>query len=230
MNKGLKRAIGLGIILLLCIIIIWQMGFHKHLTLTSLKTHRGYLENAVATNYPQSVLVYILVFSVIIALAIPGLPLLTLLGGFLFGFIPGGLYALFGAMVGTSISFLIIRYILANVIRGKYAQKLEKFNAKIHSQGIAWYLITMHLIGLIPYFVINTLAALAGVPFFTFLWTTFVGSIPIIFIYSFAGRQLYLIESLYDIFSPTIIILLLVLVIMALIPLFFRSSRSDVEV
>ena len=206
------------------------MGFHRHLTIHSLQENRGYLENAVVANYPKSVFIYLLIYAGIITFAIPGVPILTMLGGFLFGFIPGGLYALIGASIGTSLSFLIMRHIFSNMIRGKYAQKLERFNEKLKTQGVASYLLTMHLIGLIPYFIINTLAALAEVPYFAFLWTTFVGSIPIIFIYSFAGRQLYLIESLYDIFSPSIIILLLVLVIMVLIPLFFRPSRSDVEV
>ncbi len=215
--------------LIIVLFFVWYNGYHKHLSLTFFQENRDYLENAVAAHYGKSVLMYICVYAGIISLAIPGAPLLTMLGGFLFGFIPGGLYALCGAIIGTSISFLIIRHILVNIIRGKYAQKLEQFNEKLKSQGVASYLLTMHLVGLVPYFVINSLAALANVPFFTFFWTTCVGSIPILFIYAFAGRQLYLVESIYDIFSSTIIGLLLVLIIMSMLPLFFRKTSSDVQ-
>ena len=225
MNGSLKKAIGLSIVCAAIIAVVWYLGLHKYITLNALHENKVYLENAVAENYVRSVLIYLLIYIAIIAIALPGVPLLTMLGGFLFGFLPAGVYAAIGATVGTTISFLVIRYLLSNLIRGKYAQKLEKFNEKVRSHGVASYLLTMQLMGLIPYFVINALAALADVPFTTFLWTTFFGSLPILFIYSFAGRQLYLINSVQDIFSPTIIGLLLFLVLLGLAPILLRFSR-----
>lgn len=225
MNSGLKQAIGLIVVLSAIIVIAWYMDLYSYITLDSLHENRIFLEQGVATNYPKAVFIYLLIYVGIIALAIPGVPLLTMLGGFLFGFIPGALYASIGATIGTSISFIVIRYLLSNLIRGKYAQRLERFNEKVRAHGVASYLLTMQIMGLIPYFVINALAALADVPFSTFLWTTFFGSLPILFIYSFAGRQLYLIESVHDIFSPTIIGLLVFLVVLGMIPLFLRFSR-----
>ena len=154
-----------------------------------------------------------------------------MVGGFLFGFLPCIVYASISATLGTTISFLVIRYVLGNVIRGKYAQKLDRFNEKIASHGTASYLLTMQLMGIIPYFVINVLAALTNVPTITFVWTTFVGSLPILGVYAFAGGQLYSVESVKDIFSPSIIALLVVLVLVALLPLLLRFSRrvTDLE-
>lgn len=225
MNGSLKKAIGMSIVCVVIIAVVWYMGLHKYLTLSSFQEHKVYLEKAVADNYFKSVIMYLLIYIAIIAIALPGVPLLTMLGGFLFGFLPAGVYAAIGATIGTTISFLVIRYLLSNLIRGKYAEKLERFNEKVRSHGVASYLLTMQLMGLIPYFVINALAALADVPFMTFLWTTFFGSLPILFIYSFAGRQLYLINSVQDIFSPSIIGLLLFLVMLGLVPLLLRFSR-----
>jgi len=231
MNNGLKKALFVGFVLIGIIVLAWYLGLQKYLTLESMKEHRAYLEAAVQTNYLKSVVIFMAIYIAVIATALPGVPPLTMIGAFLFGFIPAGIYASIAATIGTTISFLLIRYVLGGVVRGKYAQKLERFNEKIAAHGVAGYLLTMQLIGVIPYFVINTLAALADVPFKTFLWTTYVGSLPIIFIYAFAGRQLYLVESPRDIFSPSIIGLLVFLVLLTLMPVFLRFSRriKDLE-
>jgi|SRR4030095_4211414 len=231
MNSGLKKALCVGFVLIGAIVVAWYMGLHKYLTLDAMKENRAYLEAAVQANYFRSVLIFIAIYIAVIATAMPGVPPLTMIGAFLFGFIPGGIYASVAATAGTTVSFLLIRYVLSGVIRGKYAQKLERFNEKIASHGMVGYLLTMQLIGIIPYFVINTLAALTDVPFRTFLWTTYVGSLPIIFIYAFAGRQLSLVESMGDIFSPSIIMLLVFLVLLTLMPLLLRFSRriTDLE-
>ncbi len=229
MNSGLKKALFAGFILISGIIVAWYLGLHEYLTLDAMKENRAYLEAAVQAHYFRSVLIFIAIYIAVIATAMPGVPPLTMIGAFLFGFIPGGFYASIAATTGTTISFLIIRYVLSGVIRGKYAQKLERFNEKIASHGVAGYLLTLQLIGLIPFFVINTLAALADVPFKTFLWTTYVGSLPILFIYAFAGRQLSLVESIRDIFSPSIIVLLVFLILLTLMPIFLRFSRRIID-
>jgi uncharacterized membrane protein YdjX (TVP38/TMEM64 family) len=231
MNSGMKKALFVGFVAATAVAIAWYMGLHKYFSLASVQENRVYLEEAVKSNYIKSVAIFMLVYAAIISLGMPGVPPLTMIGGFLFGFLPAGVYASISATVGTTISFLLIKYVLANVIRGKYAQKLERFKEKIASHGAASYLLTMQLMGLIPYFIINILAALANVSTITFIWTTFVGSLPILFIYAFAGRQLYMVESVSDIFSPSIIALLVVLVLVAMMPLFLRFSRrvTDLE-
>lgn len=227
MNNGTKKALLVGFGLVSIIILIWYLGLYRYFTLTSLQSNRSLLEESVAQNYIKAVAIFMAIYTAVIALAIPGVPPLTMVGGFLFGCIPAGIYATISATLGATVSFLLIRYVLSNVIRGKYAQKLERFNAKIASHGAASYLLTLQLMGLIPYFFINALAALTNVSTFTFMWTTCVGSIPIIFIYAFAGRQLYLVESVRDIFSPSIIALLLFLIGVSLLPIVFRYVSKD---
>lgn len=231
MNSGMKKALLISFVALAALVVVWYMGLHKYFSLAALQENRAYLEEAVKVNYIQSVIIFIAVCIAVISLGMPGVPPLTIVGGFLFGFIPTTLYVCIGATIGTTISFLLIRYVLGNVIRGKYAQKLERFNEKIASHGAASYLLTLQLMGVIPYFVINVLAALANVSTITFIWTTFVGSLPILFVYAFAGRQLYMVESVSDIFSPSIIALLVVLVLVSMMPLFLKFSRrvTDLE-
>lgn len=227
----MKKALLASFVAVVVMVVVWYMGLHKYFSLTALQENRAYLEEAVRTNYMQSVAIFMGICIAVISLGMPGVPPLTMIGGFLFGFVPSALYVSIAATVGTTVSFLLIKYVLSGLIRGKYAQKLERFNEKIASHGAASYLLTMQLMGVIPYFVINILAALANVSTITFMWTTFVGSLPILFVYAFAGRQLYMVESVSDIFSPSIIALLVLLVLVAMMPLFLKFSRrvTDLE-
>ena|SRR5438105_1379675 len=227
MRTNMKKALLIGCVLVGIIFLVWYLQLYSYFTLASLQSQRLVLADAVARNYWQAVAIFMAVYAAVIALAIPGVPPLTMIGGFLFGLIPAALYATVSATIGTTISFLLIRYVLSNLIRGKYAQKLERFNEKIASNGAASYLLMLQLMGLIPYFVINTLAALANVSTVTFIWTTCVGSIPIILIYAFAGKQLCTIESIGDIFSPSIIAALACLIAVSLVPVLFKSLRKD---
>ena len=230
MNSGMKKALLISFIVAVLVAVAWYFGLHEYFSLTSLQSNRTYLEEAVKVNYIKAVLIFMAVYAAVIALGMPGVPPLTMVGGFLFGFVPSVLYASISSTIGTTISFLVIRYVLGNVIRGKYAYKLERFNEKITSYGTASYLLTMQLMGVIPYFVINVLAALTNVAIFTFIWTTCVGSLPILCVYALAGRQLYMVESVSDIFSPSIIALLAVLVLVSLMPLLLKfSRRADLE-
>ncbi len=229
MNNGMKKALLVIVAVISIATVIWYFGLHNYITLASLQENRAALEEAVQKNYLQSVAIFIAIYTAVITVMIPGVPPLTIIGGFLFGLLPGVLYSGIAAAIGATISFLVMRYVLSNVIRGKYAQKLDRFNEKILSQGAASYLLTMQLIGVIPYFVINTLAALTTVSIFTFFWTTLVGSLPILFVYAFAGRQLYLVESADGVFSPRIIALLVVLALVAMLPLLIKFFRKDTE-
>ena len=231
MNSGMQKALIVSFIAVVAAAVAWYMGLHTYFSLESLQENRVYLEEAVKINYIRSVAIFMAVTIAVISLGMPGIPPLTMIGGFLFGLFPCTIYVSISATIGTLISFLLIRYVLANVVRGKYAEKLERFNEKIASHGAASYLLTMQLMGLIPYFVINVLAALANVSTVTFIWTTFVGSLPILLIYAFAGRQLYMVESARDIFSPSVIAVLVVLIFVSMMPLLLKFSRrvTDLE-
>jgi uncharacterized membrane protein YdjX (TVP38/TMEM64 family) len=231
MNGGIKKALLVSFVVAIVVGVVWYLGLYEYFSLSALQSNRAYLEEAVKANYIKAVLIFIAVYTAVISFGMPGVPPLTLVGGFLFGFLPCIMYASISTTIGTTISFLVIRYVLGNLIRGKYAQKLDRFNEKIASHGTASYLLTMQLMGVIPYFVINVLAALTNVSLATFVWTTFVGSLPILGIYAFAGGQLYTVESVRDIFSPSIIALLVVLILVALMPLFLKFSRrvTDLE-
>ena len=162
----------------------------------------------------------------LIAATLPVVGPLTMLAIYLFGFMPGFIVALFGAACGSTLSFLIIRYALGSLIRKRYKVRLERFNEKIKVYGHS-YLLTLQILSVIPYVVINTLAALTDVSVFTSFWTTLVGSMPLIFMYALAGRQLGTLNSVYDIFSPQIFLILGLLALIALLPIIVRRFKKD---
>lgn len=202
-------------------ILIWY-GYLRHIvTLDWIKQQAEALKLLADAHYYRAVILYILSYTTLIALGFPVAAFLSIPGGFLFGAVEGAVYAVIGATLGSFISFVLVRYYIGSFFQKRYKKRLAFFNEQMERYGIS-YLLIIHYLSVIPFFVINSLAALTLVSFWDFIWTTIVGFIPMALIYSFAGSRLHLIESIRDIFSPHIILLLLFLIFMALVPLIIR--------
>ena len=90
---------------------------------------------------------------------------------------------------------------------------------------MASYLLILQLVTIFPFFVVSTLAGLANVPLWIFIWTSLVGSFPSLLVYTLAGRQLGVIESVRDLFLPPILIVFVILILIVLLLLFLRKFR-----
>jgi len=220
-----KRALIVGCILLFVIILLRYFGVGNYLTFEQLKSNSTYLKQLVGYNYWFSVAIYLGVYLAVIACCIPATPPLTIVGGFLFGVVPGIVYSLIGATVGATISFLLVRYVLKNTVSIYFHDKIEQFNKQVTVYGMASYLLILQFVTIFPFFVVNTLAGLANVPLWTFVWTSLVGSFPSLLVYTLAGRQLGTIESARDLFSPSLLIVFVILILIVLFPLFLRKFR-----
>ncbi|MGB8367312.1 MAG: VTT domain-containing protein [Candidatus Babeliales bacterium] len=224
MKRKIKKAFLIGLVLLITIILFYYFDINDYLTLENLKNHKNYLKEIVKNNYLFSIICYLGTFVNVIIFCIPVTPPLSIISGFLFGFLPGLLYALIGATIGAAISFLLMRYVFKNLITIYLHQQIEKFNRQISVYGMAYDLLILQF-ATIPFFIINALAALGKVSIWVFIWTTFVGSLPSFFIYALAGKQISKIESIYDVFSFTVIVVFVLLIGVMLFPLFFRKFR-----
>ncbi len=214
---------------MIAIMVVWYAGVGKYVTLERFKEHSHYLKQLVTQHYLQAVLIYLVIYAVIIACSLPAVPLLTIAGGFLFGAIPGAIYANIGATVGATIAFLLFRYFFRRFARDRYGARLERFKQQITKYG-ATYLLILHFITIFPYFVINTLAALTDISIWTFIWTTIVGFIPLSFVYTFAGEQLGCIKSIRDVFSPSMAVAFILLVLLSLLPIIIKRFKRTVEI
>jgi len=232
MKGEYRNRIILFLVLILIILFIRHLGIHKQVTISSLKKNTNLLESYIQKNYMVSVIAYIALYVLLSSLALPVSAVLTIAGGFLFGTVLGALYSNIGATIGSSISFLAIRYFIGTFIQVRFGDRLKSFNREFQRHGYS-YLLSIHFVSVVPLFLINIFAALANVSFWTFVWTTTVGVMPGFLLYSFAGKQLTSIESAKDIFSLQIVLALIALAIIAILPIVirrvFRKGKSSLD-
>lgn len=192
-------------------------GLGEMLTFDTLQQNRESLLAHVRSGYAGAVALYIGAYILVAAFNIPGAAVMTLSGGFLFGTFPAVLYANIGATAGASIAFLLSRYLLGDWVQARYRDRLAGFNAEMERNG-ARYLVTLRLIPLFPFFMINFLSGLTSIPFRTFVWTTSLGILPAAAIFANAGSQLGSIRTVSEILSPRVIASLFLLALIAVVP------------
>ena len=220
-----KKIVILALIVTGIYCLLKYSGITYYLSLHNFLENKLWLEDFVARHYATSVLLYILSFSLIIILVFPGFPPLTIIGGYLFGVFYGSLYALIGSFIGSFISFFVIKSFFYEKLRVKYEHRLASFKKNIASSGEANTLLFLHFLTIVPFFVINTLAALADVSLFTFTWTTIVGSLPLLLAYSFAGQKLRSVGAVRDIFSLPVIALFGMLILLSVVPMIVKRYK-----
>ena len=223
--SGRNKKILLLVFLILAVIILRSSPLGSALTFENLQRNRQALLSFVSAHYFLSVATFIAVYVIVTALSIPGAVILTLAGGFLFGTAAGVLYVDAGATAGAVCAFLSARYLLGDRLQQKYGGQLAKFNGEMERNG-ASYLLTLRLIAVFPFFLINFLAGLTKVPLKTFLWTTAVGIIPGTAVFAYAGQQLGYINSPADILSKKVIAALAALGFITLAPAVWKRVRN----
>jgi len=212
------------VLIVFAILLLHFMGIDKCINFQNFKEHREYLLGYVNSHYLLSILIFILFYIATVISTLPLAGLTTVIGGFLFDVIPATIYCNIAGVIGATISFLIFRYLLGAQIQHKYAAKLESFNKNIKVYG-ATYLLIMHVVAIIPFFVINTLSALTNISLWTFMWTTSVGIIPGSIVYAYAGRKLGSINSFSEILSLEMLSAFLLLGLLGLISLLVQRYQ-----
>ena len=149
--------------------------------------------------------------------SVPGATFLTLLAGALFGTWVAVVLVNIGATLGAALAFLSARFVLGETLQARYASQLQTFNNEIATHG-AHYVLTLRLLPVFPFFLVNLLAGISTVPLRTFMWTTSLGIIPGSFVYAFAGKELATITDISMLASPGVIAAFVLLGLLALVP------------
>ncbi|MFV8432735.1 TVP38/TMEM64 family protein [Vibrio owensii] len=199
MNKKLI----LGLILLATIIFL-GVNFGQYLTLENAKAQQQALNSFIDQNFVFAAATYFFAYIAITAFSIPGAAVVTLLGAALFGFWTSLLLVSFASTIGATIAFLSSRYLLREWVQSKFGNKLNAINQGVEKDG-AFYLFSLRLIPVFPFFLINLLMGLTPMPVARFYLTSQIGMLPGTAVYLNAGTQLATIDSLSGIVSPTVL-------------------------
>ena len=223
--KRSLRWIGIFVLIALLALLGRYLYLHPQLSLEAARMHSTKLRIMLAERYFMAVFVFMLAAIITCMTLLPIVSLVALVAGFLFGAFIGGLYTLLAMMVGTLLVFMSFKYFFANFMRTRMQGKLETFIKQLEQHG-ASYLLVLYLSSLVPGFVLVPLAAVAKVPTRTFVWTTLLGNIPFVMVYSFAGKELGTINSIKDIFSPELLLAFVLLALIALAPILMKKFSS----
>ncbi|MCR9675057.1 TVP38/TMEM64 family protein [Vibrio alginolyticus] len=199
MNK--KLILGL---ILVAIIIFLGVNFSQYLTLENAKAQQEALTTYIDQNFVFSAAIYFFAYIAITAFSIPGAAVVTLLGAALFGFWTSLLLVSFASTMGATLAFLSSRYLLRDWVQNKFGNKLIAINQGVEKDG-AFYLFSLRLIPVFPFFLINLLMGLTPMSVGRFYLTSQVGMLPGTAVYLNAGTQLATIENLSGIISPVVL-------------------------
>lgn len=203
-----RHGLILFIVLLFSSWYLFDLG--QYITLAEIKSFQRSSTDYIDRNLISSSLIFLLAYVVITGFSLPGAVFLTLLGGALFGFGVGLLIISFASTIGATLAFLVSRYLLQNWVQTKFGSRLETVNEGIRKDGI-FYLFSLRLIPVFPFFLINLLMGLTKINARTFYWVSQVGMLPGTAVYVLAGTQLSDIDSLASIASPPILVSLALL-------------------
>ncbi len=231
---GIKRFVPL-MILIAAVIAIFASGVGRYLNLEALQTHEAALRGFVDANLALALLAFIAVYALATAVSFPGAVVLTLAGGYLFGTWTGGAATVIGATIGAIMVFYVVQTSLGAALRAKAEADGGTLKKVIDGvgQGAFGYILTLRLIPLAPFWLVNVAAALAHVPLRAYALATFIGIMPATFIYSGIGSGIgALVErgetpDLGVIFEPRVLLPLVALGLLSLVTTLYQRRRRQ---
>jgi uncharacterized membrane protein YdjX (TVP38/TMEM64 family) len=221
MNR--KLALGLGIILV--VVAFFALDLGRFLSLGVMQRSLDTLREAYAEHGFLMVGGYFLAYVVMAALSLPGATVMGLAGGAVFGFWVATLAVSFASTIGATLAFLMSRYLFRDLVQSRFGVRLAAMNEGVAREG-AWYLFTLRLIPVFPFFVINLLMGLTPMSVRTFYWVSQLGMLGGTMVYVNAGKELGQLTSLSGILSPS---LLLAFALLGIFPLAVKKTVARIQ-
>jgi len=198
-----KLLLGLAVVAAVGLYFGFDVG--QYLNLETLKSQQVAIETYRGANPWLAVAIYFAAYVVMAMLSLPGAALMTLAGGAVFGLWWGLLIVSFASSLGATLAFLTARFLLRDWVTARFGQRLETVDAGIKREG-AFYLFTLRLVPVFPFFLVNLLFGLSAMRTLTFHWVSQLGMLAGTLVYVNAGTQLAQVDSLSGILSPGLIV------------------------
>lgn len=229
-NLKLRPLLPFSVILIL-MVIAYICHYFYPFSWASLKTWHMNIKNFAELHPIQTPLLFISIYILYALFSLPGIFVLSLIAGCLFTQPFSTLYPTVAATIGASLLFLTARTAFGQVFYHKAGHRLLDKLEYGFREHAASYLLFLRFIPLFPFFIVNVAGAFFKVPFWVFVWTTFVGMIPSVFVYAQAGRGLAMLLHSPDPLNPAnlfnlhLTIALIGLALLALVPVLFRHLK-----
>lgn len=209
------KKLPLIVFLVLAITAFFAFDLGQYFSLEFIKQNQASFDQYYSDNPSKTVAIYFAIYVLVTALSLPGAAIMTLAGGALFGLTTGVLIISFASTIGATLAFLFSRFLLRDLIQQRFNRQLASINRGIEKEG-AFYLFTLRLVPIFPFFVINLGMGLTPIKTWTFYWVSQLGMFAGTIVYVNAGTQLGKLEDLSGILSPA---LLLSFTLLGLFPL-----------
>ncbi|RUM38141.1 MAG: TVP38/TMEM64 family protein [Desulfobulbus sp.] len=197
----MKKKTGMIAVVILAVIAFQYFDLGQYLSLDYIKASQQRLHELYLANRLVVIGGYMAIYIAVAALSLPGAAVLTLAGGGLFGLAIGTVVVSFASTIGATLACLVSRFLLRESVQKKFGDRLAAINKGIEEEG-AFYLFSLRLVPVFPFFMINLLMGLTRMRLITFFWVSQLGMLPGTLVYVNAGKELAKIESLSGIMSP----------------------------
>ena len=194
----------LVLVLLGAIVAYFVFDLGQILSLENFKASQADIVAAKDANPVLYISGFFLLYVAVTGLSIPGAAIMSLVAGALFGVLVGTIIVSFASTLGATLAFLSARFVLRDWVQGKFGERLRAVDEGLEKDG-AFYLFTLRLIPVFPFFVINLLMGLTRIKTRTFFWVSQLGMLPATIVFVNAGTQISRIESTSGLLSPTLI-------------------------
>ena len=222
-----KRASKIAVVLLIAAGVgaFWYFDLAALLSFAELKERSDALIELRKANPTVSALAFFGVYIAVTALSLPGAAVMTLAGGAIFGFGTALVLVSFASTIGATLAFLVSRTLLRDWVQTRFGRQLKSLNAGFERDG-PFYLFSLRLVPVFPFFVINLISGLLPIGTFRFYWVSQLGMLPATAVYVNAGTQLGQLESPAGILSPA---LLGSFVLLAVFPFLARAVLRRIQ-
>jgi pyruvate/2-oxoglutarate dehydrogenase complex dihydrolipoamide dehydrogenase (E3) component/uncharacterized membrane protein YdjX (TVP38/TMEM64 family) len=186
------------------VIAFFALDLGRYLSLEYVKGSQQKFADLYTANPAGVIAGFFAIYVAVTAISLPGAAILTLAAGAIFGLVTGTIIVSFASSIGATIAFLAARFILGESVQKKFGQRMAEINKGVEKEG-AFYLFTLRLVPLVPFFVINLLMGLTKMKTLTFYLVSQIGMLLGTIVFVNAGTQLAKIDSLKGILSPGLI-------------------------
>ena len=199
-----SRKLLLILVLAVLVGVFFAFDLGRFFSLDYVKSQQAMIESYRAAQPWVTAGSFFAVYVAVTGLSLPGAAIMTLAAGAIFGVVWGTVIVSFASTLGATLAFLVSRFVLRDWVQGKFGDKLKAINHGIAKEG-GFYLFTLRLIPIFPFFVINLVMGLTPIRTWTFYWVSQIGMVAGTLVYVNAGTQLAQINSLKGILSPELL-------------------------